>query len=91
VKRFYQQEDEVLDYIVDLSDAMDPGDTISADPGAVVVTVGEGITLGGVSNSNTTVSVWLSGGVEGSVYSIRVVVETSQGRTFAEEFELKIT
>lgn len=68
--------DSVLDYVWDFTDWLASGDTVSSH----VVVADPGITVESSSNDSEKVTVWLSGGTPGSVYSVTVRVTTFQNR-----------
>lgn len=86
---FPQQPSERLDYDVDLSEELPSTDTIvSAVPSVSPV----GLTLGTTAINNTTkvVKQWISGGTNGIVYEVTVLITTSEGRTIEENFKVKV-
>lgn len=76
--KLYKDPDAVLDYKFDWSDWLN-GDTISTR----LVTVDSGITKNSdsISDTNTSVTVWLAGGTIGSSYSVHCRITTAAGRT----------
>lgn len=74
-----QDPEAVLDYQFDWSDWLDVNEAI----GTVDVTATEGLTVGTTSEAAGVVTVWLSGGVEGSYYEVRCEITTDAGRTDA--------
>lgn len=75
--------DEVLDY--SWSPALDEGDTIATFTAELV----EGdVTIDSSSETDTTGTVWISGGTEAS--QLRLVAVTAAGRTFEETVALPI-
>ena len=81
-----------LDYTIDWSAWLQSAattDTISS----VSWTVPTGLTKTNATNTTTTATIWLSGGVLGSgksVYKVTCLVTTAGGRTEAQSFELLI-
>ena len=82
--------DEVLDYVWDFAaltntvegaaeDYLQSGETISSK----TVTAQTGITVdsSSITDTNTSVTVWLSGGTAGTDYEVEVKVVTSASRT----------
>lgn len=69
----------VLDYSIDLTAwlALVPGDTVSS----VVWSVSSGLTKTAQSNTTTSVTAWLSGGVVGATEWAQARFTTAQGRT----------
>lgn len=65
-----------LDYTVDWSDWLDAGDTIDTS----TWTIDAGITSSLESNTTTTATVWLSGGVSGTSYNVVNIITTTLGR-----------
>jgi len=87
-KTFYKDPDEVLDYVFDwkaltngngTSDYLQSAETISSE----TVTVESGLTLDSesITDTNTTVTAWLSGGTAGTRYSVACEIVTNLGRT----------
>lgn len=65
-----------LDFTFKLTDWMPAGDTIAA----VVWNVPAGLTKGATSFTDTTATIWLSGGIDGANYEIECTITTTQGR-----------
>ena len=78
--------DEVLDYEIDWALRLDGADTITTSTWLVPV----GITKDSDSKTTTTTTIWLSGGTEGTTYSLVNRVVTTQGRTFDQTAKLKL-
>lgn len=85
---FLKDPDEVLDYKFDFAaltngngatDYLESGETISSE----TVTAGAGITLDSetITDSNTSVTIWLSGGTAGNTYTVTCQIATSASRT----------
>lgn len=76
--RYVHDPDAVLDYAWDWSSWLETDDTISDH----TVDADAGITVdsSAITDSNTTVTVWLSGGTVGTTYSVTVHVVTADGR-----------
>ena len=79
-----KRPNEVRDYVIDWSVYLD-GDTIATSD----VTV-EGVTLDSDANDDTTVTVWLSGGTDGTFARITNTITTAGGRTETEVFTVRI-
>ena len=75
---FYKDPDAVLDYKFDWSTWLPTGDTISTK----TVTTESGITKDSdsITDSSTSVTVWLSGGEANSSYQITCAIVTADGR-----------
>lgn len=76
---FTKDPDAVLDYRFDWSDWLETGDaiathTVSADTGITVDS-------SSITDSSTSVTVWLSGGTVGATYDVACLIVTSAGRT----------
>jgi len=76
----------VLDYAMDWADWLDT-DTITGTP---VWTIDSGVTKASQSNTTTTATAWLSGGVLGQTYTVTCRITTAGGRTDERSFRLKI-
>jgi hypothetical protein len=80
---------EVLDYKFDWdTNYLETGETISA----ATVTVESGITKNSdsITDSNRTVTVWLSGGTAGNEYTVTCQIDTSLGRTAERDMIIKV-
>lgn len=82
---FTKTPDEVLDFAIDFTAALDSGDSIS---GAATWTVPSGITQGAVSVSGATAISFFSGGTAGGAYVVQCRVTTTPG---ARQLERAIT
>lgn len=76
---FTKRPNAVLDYKFDWSDWLATGETISTK----TVTVTTGITLdsSSITDSSTSVTVWLSGGTDKENYEVTCKIVTSSSRT----------
>jgi hypothetical protein len=74
--KFTKDPDAVLDYVLDWSEWLVTGDTISA----ATSTPDSGITVDSTSHTTTGTTTWLSGGTAGTTYSVVVHVTTADGR-----------
>lgn len=70
---FIKDPDATLDYTVDWTSWMASGDSIAS----VAWTIPSGLTQVSSSNTNTTATVWLSGGTVGQSYSVKAKITTS--------------
>ena len=76
---------DVLMYMVDwASETTDRSETISTS----TFTVPTGITIDSQSNTDTTASVWLSGGRHGVDYIINSRVVMSDGHEISKQFDI---
>lgn len=81
----YKDPDEVLDYQLDWMARL-AGDTIASSTWIVP----NGITKNSDSKTETTTTIWLSGGTIGASLSITNRIETAGGRTMDQSVSLKI-
>jgi hypothetical protein len=83
---FAKDPDAVLDYKFDWSDWLASGETIST----ATITEESGITVDSdsLTDTNTSVTVWLSGGTAGTMYDVACLITTSASRT--DERTIKI-
>ncbi len=79
-----QQPNDVMDYDVDFSDWLPPGDVVMT---AAVTSSPAGLTVG-YAISNPRVKVWVRGGTTGTTYKVTILANTNDGRS--KEVELKI-
>lgn len=90
---------DVLDYIFDFasktnlrtgarSDFLDAGETISTR----TITADAGITVdsSSITDSSTSVTVWLSGGTAGTDYTIACKITTSASRTVEKSMVVRV-
>ena len=94
---FIKDPDSVLDYKFDFAgltngngdcDWLESGETISSR----TVTVSSGLTKDSdsITDTNTSVTVWLSGGTAGNVYTVACKVTTSLGRTVERTITIRV-
>lgn len=83
---FYKDPDAVLDYSVDWSDWLATGETISTSS----FTVATGVTKDSETNDTTSATVWLSGGTDGTRYTITNQITTSDSRTDDRSFTVVV-
>lgn len=76
-----------LDFTLDFTDALDPGDAIAS----AVWTATTGITLTGQAHDDTRATVWIEGGAANTWYTVRAAVTTAVGRVHAQAFRLRVT
>ena len=77
-----------LDYDVDFSHWLTPGDTITS--ATAVVSPADELIVESVQIVDQSVKVWLTGGEDEKAYSILVTVATSGGRIKEIEFKLRV-
>ena len=82
---FCKSPDEVLDYVIDWTDWLS-SETITTS----TWTVPSGITQGVDSNTDTAVTIWLSGGTLVEKYLVVNEIVTSAGRTATRAFYIQI-
>lgn len=86
---FIKDPDEVLDYKFDWdTNYLEDGETISTS----TVTAETGITKDSdsITDTDRTVTVWLSGGTVGNEYTVSSRIVTSLSRTAERSIEIKI-
>lgn len=88
LRTFKQDPDAVLDYTLKWADWLAPGDTITS--ATATVSPSGGLTVGAVSNTVDTVTVWVSAGAAGSKYDVTVHVITNGGREDDRTFTVEI-
>lgn len=82
----YKDPDSVIDYGADYASWLSSGETISASAWLIDGTTVSatdtvnGLTLDSATSSMTATAAWLSGGTEGSTYTLTNRVTTSAGR-----------
>ena len=81
---YVKDPNAVLDYTVDWADWLASGETIAT----VTWTVETGLTKDSNTNTNTTATVWLSGGTDGTKYTVACKIVTSASRTDERSFTI---
>lgn len=76
MQRFTKDPNAVLDYQIDYSRWLPAGDTITASSWLAE----SGLTVDTSSFTDTSTTVWLSGGTAGSTYDVRNHITTDDGR-----------
>ncbi|SKS40582.1 phage fiber-tail adaptor protein [Mycobacteroides abscessus] len=76
LKKFVKDPHAVLDYTLDWSAWLAPGDTLVS----ATATATTGLTVDQTANTTTEATVWLSGGGAGTTYDVTVHVTTAGGR-----------
>lgn len=71
--------DEVLDYYIDWTKELMPGDTIATSN--FDLAVASGVVINSQSFTGPITSLWLQGGTEGTVAIVHNRITTNQGRT----------
>jgi len=83
---FTKDPDAVLDYAFDWSSWLATGETITS----YTITEDTGITVDSDSNTDDTVTVWLSGGIANVRYKIVCHIVTSAGRENDRTFVIHV-
>ena len=76
-KVLLKDPDAILDYAFDWTDWLEAGETISSQ----TITVAAGITKDSDSESSGIVTIWLSGGTDGTDYIVACKITTNLSRT----------
>lgn len=82
---FTKTPDEVLDFAIDFTSALDSGDSITGTP---TWTVPAGITKDSQSNTTTSATAFFSSGTAGGAYVVQCRITTTPG---ARQLERAIT
>ena len=85
---FPKQPIEVIDYDLDYSDWLTPGDNVQSAQVTVSPT-GE-LTVDNVFINDPRVKLWLSAGTHGTVYKLTVTMTTADGRVRQDEFKIRV-
>lgn len=87
IQTFRKDPNAVLDYVLDWGENyLATGETINS----VVWTVATGITKDSDSKTDTTTTIWLSGGTALTSYTIACKIVTSQSRTDERTFTVQV-
>jgi hypothetical protein len=78
---------EVQDYTIDWSNELASGETISSDSW----TVPSGITKDSNTNTDSTTTIWLSGGTGGEEYALKNKITTNAGRDYEKTIIVPVT
>lgn len=87
MREFLKDPNAVLDYRFDWSSWLAASETISTS----AMTVSAGLTKDSESNTTTTATVWLSGGAEGTRYTVQNRITTNQGRTDDRTIQIRVS
>lgn len=82
----FKDPNETLDYQIDWSERLDEGDTISLSAWTADV----GLTASNPSATDTTTTIWLSGGTAGERYNVHNRVTTVGGRIMDQTMEIEV-
>jgi hypothetical protein len=85
---FIKDPSAVLDYTVDWTDWLPPGDTITAATWS-----SNGVTVAdspAPSNTGSTATAWLSGGNTGNTYTVTCTITTTGGRTDSRHLFIEV-
>lgn len=82
IAHHYKAPGDVLDYDVDMSEWLDPTDTIQSVAGTIAaISATSTIALDSTENDDTSVKAWVSGGAAGEVSKVTMTAVTANGRT----------
>ena len=84
---FLKQPAETLDYDIDYSQWMVPGDAIGA---ATATPDGTGLEVVSVFINQQSVKLWVRGGNAGTTYKITITATTDDGRIKQDEIKIKV-
>lgn len=87
---FSKDPDEVLDFLLDWSARVTDGDTITTSQWIMPTATSGGIIKNSDTSTASTTTIWLSGGIDGTSYSIVNRVITAGGRTMDQTCYVKI-
>lgn len=87
---FAKDPDEVLDYLLDWSARLMPGDTITTSQWIMPTPTTGDIVKNSDAKTASTTTIWLSAGTDGKNYSIVNRVVTAGGRTMDQTCVVKI-
>lgn len=83
---FLKDPNDVLDYMWDWSSWLGDGEAIQSS----TVLVPDGLTKDSDSNTDTAVTVWLSGGTVGQNYRVVSRITTNQARTVDRSMQIAV-
>jgi hypothetical protein len=83
---------DVLDYVVDLTDALagDPTDSAATVTVAIYPDNTGDLALQSSGTEGDLAILWLSGGIAGTAYAVTVVIGTTNGRNFSRTISLPV-
>ena len=85
--KFFKQPSEVKDYNFDFTDFLtDKNDTIAT----AIVTAPAGLTVNSYSHVGGVVKAFVSGGTDGTSYTLRCLMVTTGGRTEEAEITIRV-
>lgn len=83
-----KQPADLLDYDIDFTRWLTEDDTITT--AVVTVSPADELTAQSVFVDSPIVKVWLTGGVDGSTYTVTVTASTAGGRIKETEFRIRV-
>lgn len=83
---FEKDSDAVLDFQFEWEDWLGPSETITS----VTITASPGITVDSSTNTDDTVTVWLSAGTAGQPYTVACRITTNQARTDERTMTIRV-
>ena len=84
---FNKQPVEIIDYDIDYSEWLTPGDNVQA---ASVEVAPVGLTVESTFINDPRVKIWVPGGTTGTAYKLTVTATTADGRVKQDEFKVKV-
>jgi hypothetical protein len=84
-----KQPHELLDFDFNATRPLGADDVIES-ASATFTGMNQNLVIENVSFTDTTAKVWLSGGTDGAIYKITVLIKTFAGRTIEGEFILNV-
>jgi len=84
---FTKQPVEVIDYDIDYSEWLTPGDNVES---AAVTVEPAGLTIESTFINDPRVKIWVSGGSNGTQYKLTITTTTADGRVKQDEFKIRV-
>lgn len=90
IATFEKQPADVLDYDIDYTTWLPDNDAIASAVAVVAPEGGLTVDLTLVTENNTRVKIWVSGGVSGTTYKVEITVTTDDGRVKQDEVRFRV-
>ena len=87
IETWLKDPQAVLDWTWNWSDWLQEGEEVASTSS----TISPGLIIDEMTNTSTTITVWISGGTVGNPYRVTVQVVTNQGRTDERSALIRVT
>lgn len=89
INTFVKPPAEVKDFLMDWSDKLDTGDTISTSAWSILPLTSPPLVEDSETETDDSATIWVSGGAVGSLYTLENTITTAGGRKFVEAIQVR--